>query len=230
MINDLHGANYDVVIVHNEYFCWDKHDFDFRTEVKVYIFMLCTFYHCSFIGAKYGKCYFIDCTFMFCDGVPNGTGCPRTGAFEAWKVAHDAWTGEIVLIKLLIPETARRRSVVGSEKCKCNQAQVIGMWHADGTKAEKAFSSYNHEFIYEIGDTVVPDEWDDAPSPKTVVEPCGHGIHFFTNPECAIKYAGENFPAASFTSHTHCPYPERYQIQTTDGFGDWSWIERLTNE
>ena len=106
--------------------------------------------------------------------------CPDYGEFTAWKKA----SGKIV--KLLIPEDARRSSATG-RKCRCDKAVVLSIQNLDGSDAgvESVPSGRDKDFIYKIGGTVtVPDFCEDR------FEECAAGIHFFINRQEAVEYNG----------------------------------------
>ena len=106
--------------------------------------------------------------------------CPETGSFTAYKKA----SGRIV--KLLIPENARRSSATG-RKCRCDKALVMEIQNMDGTKADvdHVSSDYDEGFVYTVGETVCePDFYEDR------FEECAEGIHFFINRQEAIEYGG----------------------------------------
>ena len=105
--------------------------------------------------------------------------CPDSGAFTAWKKAG----GKIV--KLLIPEDARRSSATG-RKCRCDKAVVIAIENLDGTAPGIASVASNRDrnFIYTVGKTVsVPDFCEDR------FQECAAGIHFFINRQEAVEYS-----------------------------------------
>lgn len=98
--------------------------------------------------------------------------CPEEGAFIAWKACR----GD-VLVKLLIPEDAKRSSST-SRKCRASKAivlEVIG--------AEKGVSISDFGFIYEAGKEVMPDSFDEDRWAA-----CSHGIHFFLTRAEAERY------------------------------------------
>ena len=104
--------------------------------------------------------------------------CPDCGEFTAWKKVN----GKIV--KLLIPEEARRSSATG-RKCRCDKAVVIAIQNLDGTDAgvESVPSGRDNDFIYKVGESViVPDFCENR------FEECAAGIHFFINRQEAVKY------------------------------------------
>ena len=106
--------------------------------------------------------------------------CPATGSFIGWKKA----LGDFI-IKLEIPEDAKRSSAIGSRKCRCNKAKVLSIEHLDGTPAEvtSVHSRYETEFIYTLGETVEEELFD-----ENRFRECSTGIHFFMTREEAVKY------------------------------------------
>jgi hypothetical protein len=104
--------------------------------------------------------------------------CPDSGSFTAYKKA----SGKIV--KLLVPEDARRSSATG-RKCRCDKALVVEIQNIDGTKADvdHVSSDYDEGFVYTVGEMVSePDFYEDR------FEECAEGIHFFINRQEAIEY------------------------------------------
>ena len=104
--------------------------------------------------------------------------CPDSGSFTAWKKAH----GHIV--KLLIPEDARRSSATG-RKCRCDKAIVVAIETVSGESAEldEIASDHDGTFIYKVGETVT--------EPNFCVDrfkECAEGIHFFINRQEAVDY------------------------------------------
>ena len=104
--------------------------------------------------------------------------CPSDGAFIGWKKCR----GDLI-VKLLIPEDARRLSGTGRQ-CRCDKAKVLDIQTMDGKPTgTTAYSTYCSDFAYTIGATVVPDvfcadRWQE----------CGGGIHFFITREEAVQY------------------------------------------
>ena len=104
--------------------------------------------------------------------------CPDSGSFTAWKKAH----GHIV--KLLIPEDARRSSATG-RKCRCDKAVVVAIETVSGESAElyEIASDHDGTFIYKVGETVTePNFCEDR------FKECADGIHFFINRQEAVDY------------------------------------------
>ena len=104
--------------------------------------------------------------------------CPDSGSFTAWKKAGG------LIVKLLIPEDARRSSATG-RKCRCDKAQVIAIETIDGEPADTKIvnSDYVNSFVYEVGKTVTePNFCEDR------FKECAPGIHFFINRQEAVDY------------------------------------------
>ena len=104
--------------------------------------------------------------------------CPDNGSFTAWKKAH----GHIV--KLLIPEDARRSSATG-RKCRCDKAVVVAIETVIGESAalDEIASDHDGTFIYKVGETVTePNFCEDR------FKECAEGIHFFINRQEAVDY------------------------------------------
>jgi uncharacterized protein YjbI with pentapeptide repeats len=98
--------------------------------------------------------------------------CPEEGSFIGWKKCRSN-----VLVKLLIPEDAKRSSAT-SRKCRASKAivlEVIG--------AEKGFSTNDGKFVYEVGKEVFSDSFD-----EDRWNACSHGIHFFITRKEAENY------------------------------------------
>ena len=113
--------------------------------------------------------------------------CPSDGAFTAWKKAY-LMSGAVAIIKLLIPEDAKRLSATG-RKCRCDKAKVLEIWSVDAETQElkdqhnEAKSLHNSNFIYRTGETVSVDNFDDDRWNE-----CSTGIHFFINRQEAMDY------------------------------------------
>ena len=108
--------------------------------------------------------------------------CPDTGAFVGWKKADRC------IVKLLIPEDARRSSATG-RKCRCDRAVVLSIEDRNGyvhDKPEKHFyaiSDHDADFIYRVGETVSVDNFCEDRFTE-----CAPGIHLFINKQEAIDY------------------------------------------
>ena len=86
-------------------------------------------------------------------------------------------------MKLEIPEDAKRSSAT-TRKCRCSKAKVVSI---TGIKSGKdygaAFSQRDSGFTYRVGETVVPDSFDEDRWNE-----CSNGIHFFITKQEAIDY------------------------------------------
>lgn len=113
--------------------------------------------------------------------------CPKEGPFIAWKKALGSECDNCcpyVIVKLLIPEDARRSSGT-SRKCRASKATVLDIQTLGGKSLENviAYSNYDFNFIYEIGKTVTPDSFD-----GNRFNECSSGIHFFIDRQEAVDY------------------------------------------
>jgi hypothetical protein len=104
--------------------------------------------------------------------------CPDSGSFTAWKKANG------MIVKLLIPEDARRSSATG-RKCRCDKAVVLAIETVDGEPAEtqSVCSDYRKEFVYVVGKTVEEPNFS-----EDRFKECAQGIHFFINRQEAVDY------------------------------------------
>lgn len=118
--------------------------------------------------------------------------CPDTGAFIGFKKADmrmlvNGSVGIVpVIVELEILADARRSSATG-RKCRCDKAKVLSITTLDGAvvgaDASIVRSSYDPEFVYEVGKIVTApnyceDRWEE----------CAPGIHFFINRQEAVEY------------------------------------------
>lgn len=92
------------------------------------------------------------------------------GSFTAWKLCR-----ENILVKLLIPEDAKRSNASG-RKCRAEKAQVLELIDLTDKrkKPQVAISQHDEKTEYREGETVVCDKWD-----ENRWEECSGGIHFF---------------------------------------------------
>lgn len=103
--------------------------------------------------------------------------CPEEGSFVGYKKADDC------IVKLLILEDAKRSSAT-TIKCRCNKAKVLEITDIEtGKSVDSAYSDYDNDFIYKVGEVVYVDNFDNDRWNE-----CSNGIHFFLNKENAIKY------------------------------------------
>ena len=103
--------------------------------------------------------------------------CPEKGSFIGYKKASGC------LIELLILEDAKRSSAT-TAKCRCDKAKVLEIRDIKtGKKVNKVNSDYNVNFIYEVGEIIHVDDFD-----NNRWNECSTGIHFFVNKENAINY------------------------------------------
>lgn len=108
--------------------------------------------------------------------------CPDKGAFIAWKKAFALY--DTYIVKLLIPEDARRSSATG-RKCRADKAIVLSIEPIFVTPVipDEVYSRYDPSFAYKVGQTVVVPDFD-----TDRFNECSTGIHFFINRQEAIDY------------------------------------------
>lgn len=142
---------------------------------------------------------------------------PKTGSFIGWKIIQleqglqkprqsrtivlpDGTEKEcrFAVVRLQIPEDAKRSSDYGSNKCRCSKAHVLDIWPVWLNKDAKAYEVYNFidadhgyswwnpHFEYHKGKTVSDPYFDEC-----WWNTCSRGIHFFMTVRDAIKYLGE---------------------------------------
>ena len=103
--------------------------------------------------------------------------CPETGSFIGYKKAG---CGEIVTLE--ISEDAKRSSAYG-RKCRCSKAKVLSIVDLKGNDVERAYSGFNSDFEYIVGQIVEVNDFD-----ENRWEECSTGIHFFITRQEAIDY------------------------------------------
>ena len=107
--------------------------------------------------------------------------CPEEGSFTGFKQAY--LNNTPVIVKLQIPADAKRSSAT-NRKCRCDKAKVLSITDLSGVaEFQQAFSRYDNNFIYEVGKTVVVDDFD-----ENRWNDCSTGIHFFITRKEAIDY------------------------------------------
>lgn len=112
--------------------------------------------------------------------------CPATGSFIGWKCAIDE-SNHYALIKLEIPEDAKRTSGLDNKKCRCNKAKVLEIRNFTG-ELKEAHSIYDSTFVYKVGEEVsVKDFCNDR------MRICAPGIHFFMERADALDYYNMQF-------------------------------------
>lgn len=110
--------------------------------------------------------------------------CSEKGGFTGWKVALVDDSEIQCIVKLYIPADAKRSSAT-SRKCRANKAKVISITSIDGeTSYETAYSYYDNDFIYRVGEYVEVKNFD-----ENRFNECAPGIHFFITCQEAVDYA-----------------------------------------
>lgn len=140
---------------------------------------LCVFVDSDMSSSKFQLCNIINISVNNVENFPHiPMTCPETGSFMAWKRAG------VYIVKLLIPEDARRSSATG-RKCRCDKAFVVAIEDIDGTPSimQKVTSDYDENFIYRVGETVTEPKFCD-----NRFRECASGIHFFMTRQEAVEY------------------------------------------
>ena len=107
--------------------------------------------------------------------------CPEKGSFTGFKKAY--WNDTPVIVELEISTEAKRSSAT-NRKCRCNKAKVLSITDFSGVaEFQKAHSGHDNDFIYEVGKTVIVDDFD-----ENRWNECSTGIHFFITKDEAIRY------------------------------------------
>ena len=84
--------------------------------------------------------------------------CPEEGSFTGFKQAY--LNNTPVIVKLQIPADAKRSSAT-NRKCRCDKAKVLSITDLSGiTEFQQAFSRHDNSFVYEVGKTVIVDDFD----------------------------------------------------------------------
>lgn len=186
--------------------CWFMHSVFDEAYIQGSCFRTCNIDTCGFLRTTIKRSIFDNCTITNtslacvneCEGVDLyvSLACPSEGAFIGWKQAElrrqfggvDV-SNELILVKLLIPEDAKRSSAT-SNKCRCDKAKVLGFYKMSGDEIKylgpecRVISIYDEDFEYHVGETVTPicvfddNRWEE----------CASGIHFFVDREAAIRY------------------------------------------
>lgn len=98
----------------------------------------------------------------------------RTRILPEGSLIGYKWCRGSRIVRLRIPEDARRSHAFG-RKCRAERAEVLEITGPDGTQYQDAVSSWGSDFVYRVGETVVPangfsESWQ---------EECAGGIHFY---------------------------------------------------
>lgn len=103
---------------------------------------------------------------------------------QAWKYAISE-DGEKALIELDIPDDAERImffNIGRASNAIVENIYICSEFTNSFTKEiKKAYSAYDHRFVYEFGKTVTPDSFDNDANAV-----CTHGIHFFKHQDIAL--------------------------------------------
>lgn len=156
----------------------------------------CQFYSGVILASKisktsFGKCEFqntilrpeavenvetFQTRFLFCPGYKSTVPDGKITAYK--KLLNN------IIVKLTIPETARRIGEAGG-KCRADKAIVEDFYDLFGNKISMTcgYSYWDESFKYEKGKVIVPSGFDENRWNK-----CGEGIHFFLTFDEARNY------------------------------------------
>ena len=111
---------------------------------------------------------------------------PTEGSFIGWKSCRVKDSKDVIkaIVKLQILEDVKRSNAT-TRKCRAEKARVLSIQSIDKqTEYKIAFSWYDPEFKYGVGEIVECSDWED----DRFVE-CGGGIHFFLTRGEAERYS-----------------------------------------
>ena len=108
---------------------------------------------------------------------------PVTGKFICWKKCYTE-NHDVRIVKLEVPEYAKRYQTILDEKFRVSEAKVLGIYFYTRRKAPetKVYSGYDSNFCYKVGEIVHPDKWDDSYTAYS------NGIHAFMRFDDAVNY------------------------------------------
>ena len=175
---NLHGATFQ----YSTFYCADCEDADLGYADFLYSSLCETnLTNADLTGANF-CCSSLDDAILANTKMPNiPFVCPDSGAFVGWKKCLDDDIHDVI-VKLLIPEDAKRLSSIG-RKCRCDKAIVLEIKDMNGKDINKAYSVHDPSFVYKVGETVSVSDFNN----NRWVE-CAEGIHFFINKQEAIGY------------------------------------------
>lgn len=156
--------------------------------------MECDFYKTDFYGAKTDPetsfyhsllSYSINTYGL---GIPLA--CPSEGSFIAWKKCEGRKNlkpfGDVI-VKLLIPEHARRSSAT-TKKCRCDEAIVLDIQDYSGNSIANNVTAHSlfleDKIMYAVGKVIKPTK----PFEENRFKECASGIHFFMDRDDAVDY------------------------------------------
>ena len=106
--------------------------------------------------------------------------CPQEGSFIAWKKAQG------YLLKIVIPNDAKRTSCVVNRKCRAEYVKTIAIFDLDGKQQKEGIEVqglHDSNTIYQVGRITKADKFD-----PDIFNDCSHGIHFFPTREEAEEW------------------------------------------
>ena len=106
--------------------------------------------------------------------------CPQEGSFIAWKKARE------YLLKIVIPNDAKRTSCVVNRKCRAEYVRTIAIFDLNGQQQKEGVEVqglHDPSTIYQVGRITKADKFD-----PDIFNDCTHGIHFFPTREEAEEW------------------------------------------
>lgn len=116
--------------------------------------------------------------------LPSFSVAPEVGGFTAFKQVRGGDGRKFVLQLLITSDTPRVSSLVG-RKCRAKEVVVVAAFDVTGapTQETEFRSTHDLRFVYNVGDTVVCQDYDDD-----IRVECTKGIHFFMTRKEAQEY------------------------------------------
>jgi hypothetical protein len=112
---------------------------------------------------------------------------PEEGTFVAWKkVLSDDDDNDFVVLRLQIPEDAKRVSTPTERKCRADKVLVLAAYGQNGaeiTNEAVFYSNKDSNFTYRVGEIAEADQFNDD-----IREVCTYGLHFFLTRKEAEEY------------------------------------------
>ena len=105
---------------------------------------------------------------------------PQEGSFIAWKKAKG------YLLKIVIPNDAKRTSCVVNRKCRAEFVKTIAIYDLSGNMQKEGLEVqgiHDSNTVYQVGKITKADSFD-----PDISQDCTHGIHFFPTKEEAEEW------------------------------------------
>ena len=156
-----------------------------RTKLLNSTFTNCRFAECTFRAYMTRDVTFDNCEYRMSPCFYQH--CPETGSYIAYKKATGKPRSfiDFCIIKLLIPEDAKRSSSLSS-KCRASKAIVLDIFdlYDESKHLDTAYSIFAKSFCYKVGKTIEVTHFD-----ENRWNECAPGIHHFLSKQEAIDYS-----------------------------------------